>query len=99
MLMVLCALSGYAAARLLPERIEATATLSISIDHHRTGVLTDLEQDRMIGVSEDIIRSADVLEAIRIQSEIRAWMPTGCKPAHQRPLAADSKRQRSAGNP
>ena len=64
LLIILGGIAGFFLARILPERYTATAFLSVSIDHNQTGALTDLEEDRMIGVMEDIIKSTPVIAKV-----------------------------------
>lgn len=64
LLIILGGIAGFFLSRILPERYTATAFLSFSIDHNQTGALTNLEEDRMIGVMEDIIKSTPVIAKV-----------------------------------
>jgi len=63
-LMISCGLAAFVIAHFFPARYTATAFLSFSIDHNQTGSLTDLEEDRMIGITEDIIKSDEVFAEV-----------------------------------
>ena len=58
------ALAGLAAWMFLPQEYTAIAGLSIGIDYNRTGKLTDLEQDQMFGITEDIMHSDTLMRTV-----------------------------------
>lgn len=55
---------GFFLSSLFPSAYIATGTQSITIDFTRTGTLSDLDVDRMLGVCEDVALSAEVLSAV-----------------------------------
>ena len=57
-------LAGYVLWMFLPQEYNALTKLSISIDYNRTGKLDDLEEDRLIGVTEDILHSEAVMRPV-----------------------------------
>ena len=63
-LMVIGALIGYAAWMYLPRHYTAITKLSVGIDYNRTGKLDDLEQDRLLGITEDMIHSDRVMKTV-----------------------------------
>ena len=63
-LMVAGALLGWVLWMFLPQQYTAVCTLSVSIDYNRTGKLDDLEQDRLLGITEDMIHSDKVMKAV-----------------------------------
>ncbi len=48
----------------LPQQYTAVSKLSVSIDYNRTGKLDDLEQDRLLGITEDILHSDSVMKTV-----------------------------------
>lgn len=52
---------GFAMSLIIPGRYCATVFLSTAIDYNKTGSLEILEEDRMLGITEDIINSEQVL--------------------------------------
>ena len=67
-LMVAGALFGWFLWMFLPQEYTAVTKLSVSIDYNRTGKLDDIEQDRLLGVTEDILHSREIMEQVRQQS-------------------------------
>ena len=63
-LMLAGAALGYILWMFLPQYYTAVTRLSVSIDYNRTGKLDDLEQDRLLGITEDIIHSDNVMEPV-----------------------------------
>ena len=63
-LMLAGALLGWVLWMFLPQQYTAVSTLSVSIDYNRTGKLDDLEQDRLLGITEDMIHSDKVMKAV-----------------------------------
>ena len=63
-LMLLGGLIGYILWMYLPQQYTAVTHLSVVIDYNRTGKLDDMEQDRMMGITEDILHSDDVMEKV-----------------------------------
>ena len=63
-LMLAGALLGWVLWMFLPQQYTAVCTLSVSIDYNRTGKLDDLEQDRLLGITEDMIHSDKVMKAV-----------------------------------
>ena len=55
---------GYAVWMYLPRHYIAITKLSVGIDYNRTGKLDDLEEDRLLGITEDIIHSDTVMNAV-----------------------------------
>ena len=62
--MLLGALIGWIAWMYLPQQYVVISRLDVSIDYTRTGKLDDLEQDRILGVTEDILHSEDVMNVL-----------------------------------
>ncbi len=52
---------GFILSLIIPGRYCATVFLSTDIDYNKTGSLETLEEDRMLGITEDIINSEPVL--------------------------------------
>lgn len=71
--MLLGALCGWIAWMFLPQNYTAVARLNVSIDYARTGKLDDLEQDRILGVTEDILHSDDLMQTVFRQSSARDY--------------------------
>lgn len=67
-LMIMGGLIGWILWMFLPQQYTAITHLSVGIDYNRTGKLTDLEEDRLIGVSEDMLHSYEVMEHVFRQS-------------------------------
>ena len=67
-LMLAGALLGWVLWMFLPQQYTAVCTLSVSIDYNRTGKLDDLEQDRLLGITEDMIHSDKVMKAVHQHS-------------------------------
>ncbi len=63
-MMLAGALLGWLLWMFLPQHFTAITTLSVSIDYNRTGKLDDLEQDRLLGITEDMIHSDRVMKAV-----------------------------------
>ena len=63
-LMLAGAVLGYILWMFLPQYYTAVTRLSVSIDYNRTGKLEDLEEDRLLGITEDIIHSDSVMEPV-----------------------------------
>ncbi len=65
---VLCmlagALIGWIAWMFLPQDYTAVAGLSIIVDYNHTGKLTDLEEDQIVGITEDILHSREIMETV-----------------------------------
>lgn len=68
--MIVGGLIGWILWMFLPQQFTAITHLSVGIDYNRTGKLTDLEEDRLIGVSEDMLHSYEVMEQVFRQSSI-----------------------------
>lgn len=64
LLMLAGAILGYLLWMFIPQQYSAVSTLSVSIDSSRTGKLDDLQQDRLIGITEDIIHSDSVMKPV-----------------------------------
>ena len=62
--MLLGALLGWAAWMYLPQKYAASVRIGVSINYNRTGKLDDMEQDRILGVTEDILHSDEVMNAL-----------------------------------
>lgn len=75
LLMILGGVIGFFSARLVPATYLATATQSITVDFTRTGTLSDLDVDRMLGVAEDWVLSPAVLNetARRTQLDVASF--------------------------
>lgn len=69
-LMLLGGLIGYILWMYLPRQYTAVTHLSVVIDYNRTGKLDDLEQDRMMGITEDILHSDSVMEKVFQQTTV-----------------------------
>ena len=63
-MMLAGALLGWLLWIFLPQQYTAISRLSVSIDYNRTGKLDDLEQDRLLGITEDMIHSDKVMKAV-----------------------------------
>ena len=50
-----------------PGSYRAFTRLSVGIDYNRTGKLDDLEEDRLLGITEDIIHSDAVMQKVFLQ--------------------------------
>ena len=61
LLMICGGILGFALSLIIPGRYCATVFLSTAIDYNKTGSLETLEEDRMLGITEDIINSEPVL--------------------------------------
>ncbi len=61
LLMILGGVIGLHVWMFSPKTYTASVTLAVGIDYNRTGTLTDLEEDRLLGISEDIIHSDEVM--------------------------------------
>ena len=72
-LMLAGALAGYVLWMFLPQEYNALTKLSISIDYNRTGKLDDLEEDRLIGVTEDILHSEAVMRQVFEKSSAETY--------------------------
>ena len=68
-LMLAGGLLGYVLWMFLPQQYTAVSRLSVSINYNQTGKLEDLQEDRLIGVAEDILHSDEVMEQIFQQSD------------------------------
>ena len=68
LLMVIGALLGWTAWLFLPQNYTAVTKLSVSIDYNRTGKLDPLEQDRMLGITEDFLHSEEIMRPVFEQS-------------------------------
>ena len=64
LLMILGGVIGYILWMFLPQQYTAITRLAVSIDYNRTGKLDDLEEDRLLGITEDIIHSRAVMEQV-----------------------------------
>ena len=73
LLMVLGALLGLGAWMFLPQHYTAVSKLSVSIDYNRTGKLDTLEQDRMLGITEDFLHSEDIMQPVFQQSSAQDY--------------------------
>jgi hypothetical protein len=62
--MILGGTVGFLITEIQPHSYRATVYLTTAIDHNRTGSLDELEEDRMLGIAEDIINSDDVFQAV-----------------------------------
>ena len=68
LLMILGALTGYLLWMFLPQQYTAVVPLSIGIDYNRTGKLEDIEQDRLLGLAEDVLHSDKVMQVVFAES-------------------------------
>ena len=66
--MLLGGLIGWILWMFLPQQYTASVKLSVNIDYNRTGKLDDLEQDKLLGITEDILHSDSVMEPVVRQS-------------------------------
>ena len=73
LLMIIGALLGYGAWMFLPQQYTAVSKLSVSIDYNRTGKLDTLEQDRMLGITEDFLHSEDIMQPVFQQSSAQDY--------------------------
>lgn len=64
LMMLAGAFMGWVLWMFLPQQFTAITTLSVSIDYNRTGKLDDLEQDRLLGITEDMIHSDRVMKGV-----------------------------------
>ncbi len=62
--MLIGGLAGLIAWMFIPQQYTASVRLNISIDHNRTGKLEDIEEERIIGVAEDILHSDNVMDVV-----------------------------------
>lgn len=67
--MILGGIIGWILWMFLPQNYTATTRLSVSIDYNRTGKLEDLEQDRLLGITEDILHSDVVMKQLYQQTD------------------------------
>lgn len=63
-LMLAGGLAGWILWMFLPQQYTASVRLSVNIDYNRTGKLDDLEQDKILGITEDILHSDTVMEKV-----------------------------------
>ena len=63
-LMIIGGIAGFLLFYVLPHTYSASVYLTTAIDHNRTGSLDELEEDRMLGIAEDIINSDLVLQSV-----------------------------------
>ena len=63
-LMLLGGVLGWVAWMYLPQQYVAVSHFSVSIDYNRTGTLDHLEEDRLLGITEDILHSDAVMEQV-----------------------------------
>jgi|GEM_PF-969870 len=68
-LMIIGGIAGFLLFYILPHAYSASVYLTTAIDHNRTGSLDELEEDRMLGIAEDIINSDFVLQSVCNHSE------------------------------
>ena len=68
LLMILGAVIGYVLWMYIPQEYTAETKLSVSIDYNRTGKLYDMEQDILLGITEDILHSDAVMKKVFEQS-------------------------------
>lgn len=61
LLMILGGVIGLHVWLFSPKTYTASVTLAVGIDYNRTGTLSELEEDRLLGISEDIIHSDEVM--------------------------------------
>ena len=66
--MLIGGLIGLIVWMFIPQQYTASVRLNISIDYNRTGKLDDLEEERVIGVVEDILHSDSVMETVYRES-------------------------------
>ena len=64
LLMIAGGIIGYLLWMFIPQQYTAVSKLSVSIDYNRTGKLDDLEQDRLLGITEDILHSDSVMKSV-----------------------------------
>lgn len=62
--MLLGGLIGLIAWMFIPQQYTASIRLNVSIDHNRTGKLDNLEEERLIGIVEDVLHSDGVMEPV-----------------------------------
>lgn len=67
-LMLLGGLVGWIAWMFLPQQYAAVSHFSVTIDYNRTGSLDNLQEDRLLGITEDILHSDAVMEEVFRQS-------------------------------
>lgn len=63
-LMIIGAVLGFGISLAVPKEYKATVYLSATIDYNKVGKLDQLEEDRILGIPEDIINSDPVLEMV-----------------------------------
>ncbi len=68
LLMVIGALLGWVLWMFLPQSYTAVSRLSVIIDYNRTGKLDTIEQDRMLGITEDFLHSEEIMRPVFQQS-------------------------------
>ena len=61
-------LLGWLSTTLIKPVYESTAVFTFVIDYARTGLLTDIEEDQVLEVAGDLIKSTDVLEMVKSQA-------------------------------
>ncbi len=61
LLMILGGVIGLHVWLFSPKTYTASVTLAVGIDYNRTGTLSELQEDRLLGISEDIIHSDEVM--------------------------------------
>ena len=64
LLMLIGGLAGLIVWMFVPQQYTASVRLNISVDHNRTGKLEVLEEERIIGVVEDVLHSDNVMESV-----------------------------------
>lgn len=63
-LMIIGGIAGFLLFYILPRVYSVSVYLTTAIDYNRTGSLDELEEDRMLGIAEDIINSDLVLQSV-----------------------------------
>ncbi len=66
-------LLGLIAWMYLPKYFTASVPLHVSMDYNRTGKLDNLEQERLIGIVEDILHSDSVMEKVYLESGMQDY--------------------------
>lgn len=68
MLMIAGGLLGLLCWIFIPRQYTAVVRLSVGIDYNRTGKLEEIQEDRLLGITEDILHSDSVMEQVFAQS-------------------------------
>jgi hypothetical protein len=77
LLSLLGAIAGFLFHLIQPPLYEARAMITVGIDFARTGYLTDIEEDQMIGLVGDVISSTDVIQMVQEDAVENGIIPEG----------------------